>query len=90
MASAYAKIYISMPQEFLHRLDHAAETEHLSRSAFIREAVKLYMSLRTAGAEPRFFAMSEALRRRFDSVSEAELEARIDRAVERARESRGG
>ncbi len=85
MASQYSKIYVSMPPEFLDKLDQAAHSEHLSRSAFIREAVKLYMGLLSSFSGPRFFQFSESLRSRFSGLSEADLERRIDRAVAKAR-----
>ena len=83
--SDYARIYISMPRPFLRELDRTAHAEHLSRSALIREAVKLYMALQAGTARPRFFAMSEELRRELAGRSEQEIEQRIDRAVRRAR-----
>jgi len=39
--SEFARIYISMPRPFLREIDRTANAEHLSRSALIREAVKL-------------------------------------------------
>ena len=83
--SDFARIYISMPRPFLREIDRTANAEHLSRSALIREAVKLCMAVRTGTARPRFFTTSEELRRALAGRSEQEIDQRIDRAVRRAR-----
>ena len=38
-----AKILVTMPDEFLHRLDGVANSEQRSRSELIREALRSYM-----------------------------------------------
>lgn len=43
------KILVSLPHEFLTEIDRAARREHVSRSAFVREAVRRYLHV----AEPR-------------------------------------
>ncbi len=42
-----AKVLISMREEFLDEIDEMAKTEHRSRSEFIREAVRQYISNKT-------------------------------------------
>lgn len=81
----HARIYVSMPRPFLAELDQTAQEAHLSRSALIREAVKLYMAVHSGGSRPRFFELTEALRRGFAGMPEEELAERIDRAVARVR-----
>jgi Arc/MetJ-type ribon-helix-helix transcriptional regulator len=83
--SDYAKVYISMPQQFLAEVDKTAQEEHLSRSALIREAVKLYFAARARRSRPRFFELTESLRQDFPNRSDEEVEQRIDRAVSRVR-----
>jgi CopG family transcriptional regulator/antitoxin EndoAI len=39
------KVLISLPQEFLDKLDRLASKEKRSRSEFIREALRIYMAL---------------------------------------------
>jgi Ribbon-helix-helix protein, copG family len=85
--SPYAKVYLSMPSDFLAQLDQVAREEHLSRSGLVREAVKLYIRLR-GSSEPGFFTATEALRRRFSAVPESELERRIESGVHRARSAK--
>ena len=88
--SGYAKIYISMPPQFLADLDRTAEEEHLSRSALIREALKLYMAARRRGVPPRFFELTRSLRDRVGERSDEEIEDRIDQAVKHVRSRDGG
>ena len=38
-----AKVLVTMPDEFLNKVDGLADTERLSRSELIREALKNYM-----------------------------------------------
>ncbi len=38
-----AKILVTMPDEFLNKVDGFASSEQCSRSEFIREALKTYM-----------------------------------------------
>ena len=38
-----AKVLVTMPDEFLNRVDGLADTENCSRSELIREALKNYM-----------------------------------------------
>lgn len=38
-----AKVLVTMPDEFLSKVDGLADTEKLSRSELIREALKTYM-----------------------------------------------
>lgn len=38
-----AKVLVTMPDEFLNRVDGLADSERLSRSELIREALKNYM-----------------------------------------------
>jgi hypothetical protein len=85
--SGYAKVYISMPPQFLADLDQTAQEEHLSRSALIREAIKLYMAKRR---RPRFFQMTDSLRQELTDRPGEEIEHRIDRAVSRVRAGNGG
>jgi predicted transcriptional regulator len=85
MADKFTKVYISMPQSFLCQLDQFAKEEHQSRSALIREAVKLYMEWRSTAPQDRFFSMTESLRRKFESLPDEDIEVRIDRAVTKAR-----
>ena len=38
-----ARVLISMPEEFLNRIDQVAEAENRSRSELIREALRTYI-----------------------------------------------
>ena len=38
-----ARVLISMPEEFLHKIDQVADGENRSRSELIREALRTYM-----------------------------------------------
>lgn len=38
-----AKILVTMPDDFLHRIDNVASDEQRSRSELIREALRSYM-----------------------------------------------
>ena len=38
-----AKVLVTMPDEFLNKVDRLADSEKLSRSELIREALKTYM-----------------------------------------------
>lgn len=42
-----AKILVTMPDEFLHRIDGVASVEQRSRSELIREALRSYMKRST-------------------------------------------
>ena len=42
-----AKILVTMPDEFLHRIDGVASSEQRSRSELIREALRSYMKRST-------------------------------------------
>jgi metal-responsive CopG/Arc/MetJ family transcriptional regulator len=88
MESEYTKVYISLPRSFLEKLDGLARSEHQSRSAVIREAVKHYMEWRGMPAEERFGALTLKLKHSATGVPEAELEADIDKAVRSARQRR--
>ena len=50
------RVMLSMPPEFLSRVDAIAEKEHRSRSDLVREALRRYLESRygrgTAGADP--------------------------------------
>jgi metal-responsive CopG/Arc/MetJ family transcriptional regulator len=39
-----ARVLISMPEEFLSKIDEVAETEQRSRSELIREALRSYIN----------------------------------------------
>ncbi len=38
-----ARVLISMPEEFLHKIDQVADGENRSRSELIREALRTYI-----------------------------------------------
>ena len=42
-----AKILVTMPDDFLHRVDGIASNEQISRSELIREALRSYMKRMT-------------------------------------------
>ena len=42
-----AKILVTMPDEFLHKIDGVANNEQRSRSELIREALRSYMKKMT-------------------------------------------
>lgn len=42
------KILVSLPQEFLDKVDQLAAEEHRSRSELIREALRAYLEARQA------------------------------------------
>ena len=50
-----ARVLISMPEEFLNRIDSVAEGESRSRSELIREALRVYINRRNTviGANAR-------------------------------------
>ena len=48
-SEAMAKIMISLPQEFLKKVDRAAKTQGRSRSELIREALRTLLSERQGG-----------------------------------------
>lgn len=86
MSEAVSKVYISMPTPFLQQLDRLARSEHLSRSALIRQAVKLYVERREA--VDRFFQLSDKMREGFANLPEEEQERVIDDAVAQVRRRR--
>ena len=43
-----ARVLISMPEDFLNRIDQVAEGENRTRSELIREALRTYMKRNTA------------------------------------------
>jgi len=72
-----------------HRLPPARVGDR--RSALIREAVKVYLTMaRRRGSRSRFLEMTESLRDAFAGRADDGLEELIDRAVDRAREKHGG
>ena len=55
------KILVSLPDEFLTEIDRAARRERVSRSAFVREAVRRYLHVAEARELPR--RLDPAIRR---------------------------
>ncbi len=47
-----AKVMITMPDDFLKKLDKVAIAEHRTRSELIREAVRAYVTARGTGKRP--------------------------------------
>jgi CopG family transcriptional regulator/antitoxin EndoAI len=47
-----AKVMITMPNEFLKKVDKVAASEHCTRSEFIREAIRAYIAERATGKSP--------------------------------------
>ena len=47
-----AKILVTMPDDFLHRIDGVASSEQRTRSELIREALRTYMR-RTTNSNPK-------------------------------------
>ena len=47
--SATKIITVSLPEELLQRLDQAARSAYLSRSAFLRDLTRRYLAARKAG-----------------------------------------
>ena len=47
-----AKVMVSFPEEFLDEVDRIAKEEHRSRSELVREAIRLYISLRREKTRP--------------------------------------
>ena len=88
MESEYTKVYISLPRQFLEKLDVHAHNEHQSRSAFIREAVKYYMEWREMAPDQRFVRMANRLKGRVGDVSDETLGAEVDQAVAAVRQRR--
>ena len=43
---------VSLPEEFLAEVDRLADQEHRSRSELFREAMRLYIRLRSDGKRP--------------------------------------
>ncbi len=59
-----ARVLISMPEEFLSRIDKVAEGENRTRSELIREALRSYMyknKSRTSAIAAKNAAILEAL-----------------------------
>lgn len=48
-----AKILVSLPKEFVYEMDQAARLERLSRSGFVREAVRHYLHRSEVREVPR-------------------------------------
>jgi CopG family transcriptional regulator/antitoxin EndoAI len=46
-----AKVMVSFPDEFLAKVDQVAQEEQRSRSELVREALRLYISLRQGQSE---------------------------------------
>ena len=46
------KVMVSFPNEFLAEVDRIAREEHRSRSELLREAMRLYIELRSGGRKP--------------------------------------
>lgn len=46
------KVMISIPRPILERVDQVAQQEHRSRSELLREAVRLYLQVRTDRRRP--------------------------------------
>ncbi len=46
------KVMISFPDEFLAEVDRIASEEHRSRSELVREAMRLYISMRRGKRRP--------------------------------------
>ena len=75
------KVMISIPEDFLAKIDEAAKEDNRSRSEFLREAARLYLEVReiqTPGQDPRVqkaIAIQDALARQdalknWDSTAE--------------------
>lgn len=45
---AYKRIIVTLPKDFLYRLDTAVAADYTNRSTYIREAIALKMRLETA------------------------------------------
>ncbi len=59
-----ARVLISMPEEFLDRIDQVAEGENRTRSELIREALRSYMyksKVRSSSLATKNAALLEAL-----------------------------
>ncbi len=59
-----ARVLISMPEDFLNRIDQVAEGENRSRSELIREALRSYMyksRVKTTAMAAKNAAILEAL-----------------------------
>ena len=59
-----ARVLISMPEDFLGKIDQVAEGENRTRSELIREALRTYMyksRVRTSATADRNAAILEAL-----------------------------
>ena len=59
-----ARVLISMPEDFLDKIDNVAKNENRSRSELIREALRTYIhkqKLRTTGYANKNAAILEAL-----------------------------
>jgi len=46
------KVMVSFPNEFLAEVDRIAREEHRSRSELLREAMRLYIELRSGSRKP--------------------------------------
>ena len=59
-----ARVLISMPEDFLNRIDQVAEGENRTRSELIREALRTYMyksRVRSSSIATKNAALLEAL-----------------------------
>ena len=83
-----AKVYISLPQAFLGKVDELAQLEHLSRSALIREALKLYMAQRSRALAMQEFQKQAALiRERYAHLADEDFASSLDELVKQSRKS---
>ena len=48
-----AKILVTMPDDFLHKIDGVASNEQRSRSELIREALRVYIKRNKISSSPR-------------------------------------
>ena len=46
------KVMVSFPDAFLAEVDHIAKQEHRSRSELLREAMRLYITVRRGAGRP--------------------------------------
>ena len=71
-----AKVMITMPDEFLKKLDRVAVAEHRTRSELIREAVRAYVVERKSSKRP-------------SRLSKPSIRAAVELQDQTARELRG-
>jgi metal-responsive CopG/Arc/MetJ family transcriptional regulator len=92
VATTSKKVYISVPEKLLQRLDDFARKEQRTRSGLIQEAVRGYLEAEEERrlARQRFFALADKARKNVarSGATQEEMDQLIQDAVEEVRAER--